>query len=162
MLAKTIGLRTGAAKRKPNAVPIGAPLARSLLATGTFPHSQAGSAKPIRAPVIGASSGFLGSLCTHAVWGTSQRASPAIATPSKRKGMASSKRPWKIAQAVETFSKLGGNKVCSPSQVVREMKSGKASSWIADGSGVDGCLALFAYLLDFIESLVLEMNVVKD
>ena len=76
--------------------------------------------------------------------------------------MASSRRPWKIAQAVESFSKLCGNKVSSPSQVVCEMKSGKASSWIADGSGVDGCLALFAYLLDFIESLVLEMNVVKD
>ena len=101
-----MGLRTGAAKRKPNAVPMGAPLARSLLATGTLPHSQAGSAKPIRAPVIGASSGFLGSLCTQAVWGTSQRAIPAIATPNKRKGMASSKRPWKIAQAVETSSKL--------------------------------------------------------
>jgi hypothetical protein len=135
-------LRTGAAKRKPKAVPMGAPLARSLLATGTFPHSQAGKANPIKAPVIGAISGFLGSRWTQAVWGTSQRASPAIATPSKRKGMASSRRPWKIAQAVESFSKLCGNKVSSPSQVVCEMKSGKASSWIADGSGLDGCLAL--------------------
>jgi hypothetical protein len=141
---------------------MGAPLARSLLATGTLPHSQAGSAKPIRAPVIGASSGFLGSLCTQAVWGTSQRAIPAIATPSKRKGMASSKRPWKIAQAVETFSKLGGNKVCSPSQVVCEKKAARLHPGIADGSGLHGCLALFAYLLDFIESLVLERNVVKD
>jgi hypothetical protein len=32
--------------------------------------------------------------------------------------MASSKRPWKIAQAVEIFSKLGVIKVCLPSQVV--------------------------------------------
>jgi hypothetical protein len=56
--------------------------------------------------------------------------------------MASSKRPWKIAQAVETFSKLGANKVCSPSQVVCEKESGKASSWDADGSGLHGCLAL--------------------
>lgn len=127
MLAKTIGLRTGAAKRKPNAVPMGAPLARSLLATGTFPHSQAGNAKPMRAPVIGANSGFLGSRWTHAVWGTSQRASPAIATPSKRKGMASSRRPWKIAQAVEAFSKLGVNKVYPPSQVVCDRGSHRSS-----------------------------------
>ena len=100
---------------------MGAPLARSLLATGTFPHSQAGNAKPMRAPVIGANRGFLGSRWTHAVWGTSQRASPAIATPSKRKGMASSRRPWKIAQAVETFSKLGVNKVFLLSQIVCDM-----------------------------------------
>jgi hypothetical protein len=92
VLAKTIGLRTVAAKSKPKAVPIGASLARSLLATCTLPHSQAGKAKPIKTPVIGASSGFLVSLCTQAVWGISQRAIPAIATPGKRKGMASSKR----------------------------------------------------------------------
>ena len=48
---------TSAAKRKPKPVPRGAPLARSRRATGTLPHSQAGSAKPIRAPTIGARTG---------------------------------------------------------------------------------------------------------
>ena len=67
LAAKTIGLRTGAAKRKPKAVPMGAPLASNLLATGTLPHSQAGNANPIIAPVIGASRGFLGSRWIHAV-----------------------------------------------------------------------------------------------
>ena len=75
-----------------------------------------------------ASSGFLGSLCTQAVWGPSQRAIPAIATPGNRKeGMASSKRPWKIAQPLESFSKLCVNKVCLPFQVVCDV--GRHWSW---------------------------------
>ena len=89
-----MGFRTGAANRNPKAVPRGAPLASIRRATGTLPHSQAGSAKPISAPVIGASSGWRGRRRIQAVCGTSQRASPAMDTPSSRKGIASSSRPW--------------------------------------------------------------------
>ena len=41
--------------------------------------------------------------------------------------MASSRRPWKIAQAVETFSKLGVNKVYLPSQAVCDRGSHRFS-----------------------------------
>ena len=71
----------------------GAPLASRRRATGTLPHSQAGRAKPIRAPMIGASTGFLGSRSIQAPGGTAHRASPAMATPSSRNGTASSSNP---------------------------------------------------------------------
>ena len=93
VLARTIGLRTGAANRNPRAVPSGAPLASILRATGTLPHSQAGSANPINAPVMGASKGWSGNRLIQAVCGTNQRARPAITTPSSRKGIASNSSP---------------------------------------------------------------------
>ena len=102
MLAKTIGLRTGAAKRKPKAVPIGAPLARSPLATGTLPHSQAGKAEPHQGPGYWSQQWIFGKPVHPGGLGSQ----PARHPRDRRKGIASSKRPWKIAQALESFSKL--------------------------------------------------------
>ena len=93
VLASTIGFSTGAANKKPRAVPTGAPPASSRRATGTLPHSQAGRAKPRAAPVRGPSRGWAGSCRSQAPPGASQRARLAIPTPISRNGRASSSRP---------------------------------------------------------------------
>jgi hypothetical protein len=93
VLAITIGLSTGAANRNPNAVPRGAPPTSILRATGTLPHSQAGSAKPRAAPLSGPSSGWAGSRLSQRPPGASQRASAEINTPIRRKGRASINSP---------------------------------------------------------------------
>jgi hypothetical protein len=43
--------------------------------------------------VIGASTGLLGNRLTQALWGTSQRANPAMTTPKSRNGIASNSNP---------------------------------------------------------------------
>ena len=48
----------------------------------------------------------MGRCLIQAPCGTNQRAIPAMSTPRRRKGSASSSKPWKMAQAVASFSKV--------------------------------------------------------